>query len=131
PGGDRPARAGVVPRGGPAMTVPRWFSLGRAGLVAALVVVWTLLWGEVSVPNVISGLAVAIGLLIVFPLDEVEHVDHRIHPLGVARLAGYFLYELVVSTISVARDVIVGPSRVSTAVVACPLRVDADGLITF
>lgn len=113
------------------MNRPRWLTLGRAGMVAALVLVWTLLWGEVSVPNVVSGLVVAVGLLIVFPLEEVEHVDHRIHPVGVIKLTAYFFYELVVSTVSVARDVIIGPSRVRTAVVACPLRVDADGLITF
>src|SRR5690606_11167482 len=88
-GGHRPARPVVVRRGDAAMTAPRWFTLGRVGLVGALIVVWTLLWGEVSLPNVVSGFVVAVGLLVVFPLDEVEHVDHRIHPLGVIRLAAY------------------------------------------
>ncbi len=110
---------------------PSWLTLGRAGLGVGLVVVWVLLWGEVSAGNVLSGIALAVALLVVFPLEDVAHVDHRVHPVGVARLVVYFVVELVVSTTLVARDVLIGPSRVRTGIVACPLRVDADGLITF
>lgn len=110
----------------------RVLTSGRVvGLTAALVLVWVLLWGEVSAGNVASGVIIAVALLVVFPLEEVTHVDHRIHPLGILRLAGYFVVELVVSTAVVARDVLFGPGRVRTAIIACPLRVDADGLITF
>jgi multicomponent Na+:H+ antiporter subunit E len=109
---------------------PSWLTLGRAGLGSGLVVVWVLLWGELSAANVLSGAALAVALLVVFPLDEVVHVDHRVHPLGIVRLVVYFVVELVVSTTSVARDVLIGPSRVRTGIVACPLRVDAEGLIT-
>ncbi len=110
---------------------PAWLTLGQAGLGAGLVLVWVLLWGEVSAGNVLSGLAIAVALLVVFPLDAVAHVDHRIHPLGIARLLAYFVLELVMSTTAVARDILIGPSRVRTGIVACPLRVDADGLVTF
>lgn len=108
-----------------------WLTLGRVGLAAGLVTVWVLLWGELSAANVLSGFAVAVALLVVIPLNDVTHVDHRIHPLGVLRLAVYFVVELVLSTAQVARDVLIGPSRVRTGIVACPLRVDADGLVTF
>lgn len=109
---------------------PAWLTLGRAGLGLGLVVVWVLLWGELSAANLASGVAVAVALLVVFPLEEVAHVDHRVHPLGIVRLIAYFVVELVISTTVVARDVLIGPSRVRTGIVACPLRVDADGLIT-
>lgn len=113
------------------MTSPRWLTLGRVGLLLSLVAVWLLLWGEVSAGNVVSGILVAVTLLIVFPLNEVEHVDHRVHPWGIARLVAFFTYDLVISTLRVGWDVLVGPRRVRTAIVACPLRVDADGLVTF
>lgn len=113
------------------MRSPRWLTLGRAGLLVSLVAIWTLLWGEVSVGNVISGTLVAVTLLIVFPLSAVEHVDHRVHLWSIVRLAAFFVYDLVVSTLRVGWDVLVGPRRVRTAIVACPLRVDADGLVTF
>lgn len=113
------------------MSPALWRVLTRLGVVVALTVVWTLLWGEVSGPNVVTGLALSVALLVLFPLGEVAHVDHRIHPLALVRLGAYVLYEMVVSTLSVGRDVLLGPSRARTAIVACPLRVDADGLITF
>lgn len=105
-------------------------TLGRVSFTAGLVAVWLLLWGEVSVANVLSGLVVAVGLLIVFPLDEVEHVDHRFRPIAAARLVGHFVVDLVVSTVVVAKQVVLG-SDTRTAIVACPLRVQAGGLTTF
>lgn len=113
------------------VTSPPFFSLGRVGLVLALVGVWVLLWGEPSLANLASGLVVAVGLLIVFPLEAVDHVDHRLRPIPALRLAVHFAVDLVVSTLVVARQVIGGPSHVRTAIIGCPLRVDADGLITF
>jgi multicomponent Na+:H+ antiporter subunit E len=101
-----------------------------AATVAALVAVWVLLWGELSVGNVVSGVAVAAALLVAFPLEPLPHVDHQIRPLALARLLVLFAVELVLSTLTVARDVLAGPSRVRSGIVACPLRVDAPGLIT-
>lgn len=106
-------------------------SLSRVAMVLGLVTVWILLWGELSLANVVSGLVVTVALLLVFPLDEVPVVEHRIRPLAVLRLLGHFAADLVISTTVVARDVLLGPHRTRTAIIACPLRVDAAGLITF
>jgi multicomponent Na+:H+ antiporter subunit E len=100
-------------------------------VLLALISVWILLWGELSVGNVVSGLAVSVALLVVFPLDEVPHVDHRIRPVALLRLLVHFVTDLVLSTVSVARDVLLRPHQTRTAIVACPLRVDAPGLVTF
>jgi multicomponent Na+:H+ antiporter subunit E len=83
------------------------------------------------VSNVLSGTAVAIALLVAFPLGAVEHVDHRVRPLALVRLAAYFGVDVLRSSLLVARDILRGPSVVRTGIVACPLRVDADGLTTF
>lgn len=103
----------------------------NAGAIAALVVVWVLLWGELSPANVLSGIGVSIGLLIAFPLGQVEHVEHRMHPRGAVVLVAYFVEELVRSSLRVAADVLRGPSAVRTGIVSCPLRVDSIGLVTF
>jgi multicomponent Na+:H+ antiporter subunit E len=112
------------------MTAPRRARLGTVGIGVSLVVVWVLFWGELSAGNVLSGAALAAALLAVFPLEAVPHVDHRIRPLAILRLTVHFAIDLVVSTVLVARDVLV-PSRTRTGIVACPLRVDAPGLATF
>jgi len=106
-------------------------SAERVALAAGLVVVWVLLWGDAGAGTVIGGALVAGALLVVYPLSAVEPVEHRIRPLRLLQLGAFFFYELVASTIKVGRDVVVGPRRVATGIVACPLRVDVDGLITF
>jgi len=102
----------------------------HVGAVTALVSIWILFWGELSAGNLASGIAVAIALLIAFPLGSVEQVEHKLRPLGVLRLLLFFTGELVQSSLLVARDVLRGSSAVRTGIVSCPLRVDAVGLVT-
>ena len=98
----------------------------------SLVVIWTLLWGEASPANAASGAIVAALLLVAFPLDhDIIAVRHRLRPVAALRLAGFFLADLVQSTVSTAIDVVRPRSQVRTGVIACPLRVDNDGLVTF
>jgi multicomponent Na+:H+ antiporter subunit E len=103
--------------------------VANLGAVAALVVLWVFLWGDLSVANVLSGIGVSVALLIAFPLAPVEQVEHRVHVGAV--LGAYFVEELVRSSLRVAADVLRGPSAVRTGIVSCPLRVDAVGLVTF
>ena len=55
----------------------------RVLVVFGLVCVWMLGWGEVSVANALSGIAVAVLALTVFPLEEVPGAGRpRVHPLA-------------------------------------------------
>ncbi len=101
----------------------------RVGIGAWLVVLWLLLWGDVSVANLVSGVVVAAVLLVVFPAAP-SGGRHVARPLALAHLAAYFAYKLVTSTLLVAREVVSPRSRIRTGIVACPLRVDTDGLVT-
>jgi multicomponent Na+:H+ antiporter subunit E len=83
------------------------------------------------VANVVSGIAVAVVALLVFPLGEVPGAGRpRIHLLPVAQLVGFFLWELVVSNVAMARDLLGPRGRIRTGVIAYPLRVDSDALLT-
>jgi len=102
------------------------------GVGALLVGIWMLLWGRPSVANVISGGLAAGLLLVAFPIDHgVIAVRHRLHPLAMARLAGFFFTDLLRSTVATALDVLRPRSQIRTGIVACPLRVHNDGLVTF
>jgi multicomponent Na+:H+ antiporter subunit E len=104
----------------------------RAAAVAALVGVWVLGWGEVSVGNVASGLVVALLVLALFPLGPIaDRRGHTLRPIPTLRLAAYFVVELVLSNIAMARDLLGKRERIRTGVVAYPLRVDSVGLMTF
>ena len=102
------------------------------GVAAVLVAIWLLLWGRVSIANLVSGAVVAGLLLVAFPIDhEVIAVRHRLRPLAAARLVVFFLGDLLRSTAATAIDVLRPSDRVQAGVVACPLRVHNDGLVTF
>lgn len=75
-----------------------------AGRVAALVVLWLLAWGEVTVGRVAGGIVVASLLLVVFPPGP--PADITIHPLGVARLLGYIGVQLVASNIVMSWQIV-------------------------
>lgn len=111
----------------------RWSNLRNDfGVGASLVIVWTLLWGEMSVSNVLSGALVATALLVAFPVDHgVVAVAHRLRPVAAVRLGLFFAGDVVKSTLVAAVAVFRPRSRIRTGVVACPLRVDNDGLVTF
>ena len=101
------------------------------GLVVTLVALWLLLWGDLSVANVASGVLVALGLLAVFPLARPAAATRRVvRPLALARLVGYLALELVVSNLVVARVILSPKARTRTGVVACPLRTDSDRMVT-
>jgi multicomponent Na+:H+ antiporter subunit E len=66
-----------------------------------LTLVWLLLWGTVSVANVLSGLAVALLITLLLPLPSVP-VQGRLHPLSLLWLALRVAWWLVLSSVQVA-----------------------------
>jgi multicomponent Na+:H+ antiporter subunit E len=106
----------------------------RADLVvgAVAVAIWILLWGELSIANLVSGAILAALLLVAFPMDhDVPAVRHRIRPHAILRLAGFFVADVVRSTLVTALDALRPRTQIRTGIVACPLRVRNDGLVTF
>jgi multicomponent Na+:H+ antiporter subunit E len=72
----------------------------RAWVLCWLTLVWMLLWGTVSVANVVSGLAIALMITLLLPLPAVP-VEGRVHPLSLLLLIVVVGYELVVSSLQV------------------------------
>jgi multicomponent Na+:H+ antiporter subunit E len=104
----------------------------RIAAVAALVGVWVLGWGELSLANVLSGVLVALAVLALFPLGALPELHGQtVRPVAALHLAGYFVVELVQSNISMVRDLLGHRSRIRTGIVAYPLRVDSFALMTF
>ncbi len=66
-----------------------------------LTLVWLLLWGTVSVANVVSGLAVALLVTLLLPLPSVP-VQGRLHPLSLLWLVLNVAWWLVQSSAQVA-----------------------------
>lgn len=107
--------------------------IGRRLLyVAALTVVWLMLWDRITIANAAAGVVVACVVLVVFPTARRVHGARPavIRPLATLRLIGYVAVQLVVSNWLVAREILTRRSQIRTGIVACRLHTDAPGLVT-
>jgi multicomponent Na+:H+ antiporter subunit E len=73
----------------------------RALMLCWLTMVWVLLWGHITLPNVLGGLAVALSITVLLPMPSVP-VEGRVNPLALLRLVIRVAYYLVVSSIQMA-----------------------------
>jgi len=73
----------------------------RIWVLIWLTLVWLLLWGSVSAANIVSGLAVALLIIVLLPLPAVP-VQGRVHPLSLLWLAANVAWWLLLSSTQVA-----------------------------
>ncbi len=102
------------------------FSLGAVSLV-----VWLLLWGDVSAGNVLSGVLVAVLLMIVFPNNGPLWPRHFFHPVHALRFVGYFVRNLFLSNLVLSREIVSRRSRIHTGVVVVPMPDCTPAMVTF
>ncbi|MFD1815188.1 Na+/H+ antiporter subunit E [Rhodococcus gannanensis] len=101
----------------------------RIGTLTWLVFVWVLLWGNVSVANIVGGLLVAILITVLLPLPRVP-VGGRIHVWSIVKLIGVSLWYAAQSSVQVAwLSVRPGPPPV-TGVLRCRLAIKSDLVLT-
>ncbi|MEO5724683.1 MAG: Na+/H+ antiporter subunit E, partial [Ilumatobacteraceae bacterium] len=101
-----------------------------------LVAVWLLLWGHVSAANVLSGILVVAAIGILFPTSppptDAEAAPWqrvRVRPVANLRLFAVVGWQLVLSNLVLAREIITPGSQIRTGVVACRLRNDSEWVI--
>ena len=99
--------------------------------VVLLTAVWVLLWGQLSVANVTSGMIVATIVLLLYPPGTTDEPVRRLRPAAAVRLAGYVLREIVVSNAQLSRQILSRRPNVRTGVVACPLHTGSERTMTF
>ncbi|HRW36375.1 MAG: Na+/H+ antiporter subunit E [Acidimicrobiales bacterium] len=116
------------------MTAPtvRPSTLGRGAIALWLVVMWVLLWGDLTLPNVLSGTVIAIALVVAFPPDDTNDDPVVVRPIKALGFLLWFLWALVLTNVAVAKEVLAPASRsdIHPAVVAVPLRTTSGRLAT-
>lgn len=81
----------------------------------ALLVLWIALWGELSVANVLTGIAVV--ALVSWMFAERTHATYQVRPLNAIRLVGFVAWGLVTSSARVVWAVLFPtPERTITSV---------------
>jgi multicomponent Na+:H+ antiporter subunit E len=93
----------------------------RTGFIGFLLGIWLLLWGEVSVANVVSGLLVAALLLVVFPRTA-STTGFVVRPVPTLRFLVFFGREMIQSVVLLSREVLSRRSRFHTGVIAVPVH---------
>lgn len=101
-----------------------------AGRIALLVALWLLAWGEASAANIVSGVAVAAALLVVFPPGPRATGGLRFSAIGAGRLAVYVLVQLVISNVVMAGQILRRRPDVRPGVLAHRLRQPSEEVVT-
>jgi multicomponent Na+:H+ antiporter subunit E len=106
--------------------------LGRAVIAVWLFVMWLLLWGDVNLANITTGLILAVLLVVVFPPDATNDDPMVIRPVAAVSFLVWFLWALIQTNVAVAKEVVLPSSRsdINPAVVACYLRTRSGRLAT-
>lgn len=106
--------------------------VGRATLVVWLATMWMLLWGTFSAANLVNGVLIGIVLVIASPPSPMRDDHFTVHPLPALSFLVWFAWALVVSNLSVAKEVLAPPGRtgINPAIVAVPLRTRSGRLAT-
>ncbi len=106
-------------------------SVRLPALVIWLTLVWALLWGDLGLASLLSGLGVAVFVVFIARPTGVHGIQlTSFHPLSAVVFLVYFLVQLVKSNFQVAWEVITPGSNVNRAIIAVPLHVTTDGLVT-
>ncbi len=106
-------------------------SVRLPALIIWLTFVWALLWGDLGLASLLSGLGIALFVVLIARPTGVHGVQlTSFHPLSAVVFLGYFLVQLVKSNFQVAWEVITPRPSMNRAIIAVPLHVSTDGLVT-
>ena len=91
-------------------------------------IIWVMLWGEVTFPNVLSGILVATLLNLAMPIPPNSALD--INFGGMVRLFGSWTIDFVKASISVSWLAIRRADPPPTAIIKVPMRTNDDISLT-
>ncbi|WP_427869112.1 Na+/H+ antiporter subunit E [Leucobacter luti] len=121
------ARGDANPRAGRRL---EWIvRLHELPLLVGLVVLWMMLWQEISPMSLVSGIVVAIFVMRVFYLPPVE-LAGRFNPWYALRFLGYFLWNLSKASWEVAWLAVKPGPPPATSIIAVRLTTRSDFIIT-
>lgn len=101
-----------------------------SGALLWLTALWVMLWHDLSVANVVSGVLVGGAVLAFARLPRVVRLGPEerpvIRPWAVIRLGARILRDLVHANLVVAREVATPGSQIQQGIVRVPLRTDSE-----
>lgn len=98
----------------------------RFWLVAWLTVLWMVLWRDFSLANLITGVIGAFAVTGLYQLRRARVPQHPLRLRPLLSFLGYFIWQLVVANITVARVIVSRRSKVHTGIISVPLGNASD-----
>ncbi len=102
----------------------------RLTLVVWLTLLWLVLWRDVTVANVLSGLAAATVVTSVFPGVQGEPSGRAVRPYHLLRFFLYFHWKLLEANVMLAREIVTPRDYTKSGIIAIPLGHSSDLLVT-
>jgi multicomponent Na+:H+ antiporter subunit E len=102
----------------------------RLGFGALLVTLWVLAWGEVTVANLVSGVAVTAALLTAFPQHRRGGGRHRLDLNGATRLAATVAVQVLAANIEMTRRILGRNASYRPAALAHRLQTPSEEVAT-
>jgi len=106
-----------------------WRGAPQLSQLITLVVLWVLLWGNLSFANVLSGVAVAVGVAWLLPMPPLRP-EARLRVWWLPRFVAGVGWDLVRSSVQVAYEALRFGREPANAVIAVPLRARSDLTLT-
>jgi multicomponent Na+:H+ antiporter subunit E len=103
--------------------------MNRLLIILWLTFVWVLLWGGLTLGNVLAGVAIATVLVLLFPLGPDR--GGGVHPLAVLRFGLFFAWALVVATWTVVVTLLRPRLALEQGIVAVPMRATSPVVVAF
>ncbi len=97
--------------------------------MAWLTLLWVLLWGSVSFANVLGGVAVSAGVVLFARLDSGSLRPTRFRPWWALRYLLTLAWQLFVSNIRLAYEILTPGDGTHTGIIAVPIRGGSDAVV--
>ncbi|MEP2371184.1 Na+/H+ antiporter subunit E [Ilumatobacter sp.] len=97
--------------------------------MAWLTLLWVLLWGHVSYANVLGGIAVSAGVVLFARLESGSLRPTRFRPWWAFRYVATLGWQLLVSNIRLAYEILTPGDGTYTGIIAVPIRGGSDAVV--
>lgn len=98
----------------------------RALVVAWLTTLWVILWRDLTVANVLSGVLIGVLIELARPWRALGQKHHTIRPGAFVLFVAYFVWKLVEANVVLAREVLTPRNSIETGVIAVRLGPCSD-----
>lgn len=94
-----------------------------------LTLLWVLLWGQVTVANVVGGLAVSVAVVLFARLDSGSLRPTHVRPLWALRYLVTLFWELILSNLRLAYEILTPGDGTHTGIIAVEIRGGSDAVV--